>query len=122
MYPLSGQVLSVDTERKQITIRHEDIPGLMPGMTMSFPVANEELLKGREPGELVMATLEVTDAVGRLKTIERVGFKPLPTDSNAAAMAGQSAERRRRHAGRGVHRSDQPPPRDVGVARARSCC
>ena len=88
MYPLSGQVLSVDTERKQITIRHEDIPNLMPGMTMSFPVADEKLLQGREPGELVMATLEVTDAIGRLKTIERVGFQALPTDSNAADMAG----------------------------------
>lgn len=87
-YPLRGQVLAVSQERQQVTIKHDDIPGLMPGMTMSFPVAKPELLTGREPGELVMATLEVTEAVGRITAIERVGFSPLPTDTNAAAMAG----------------------------------
>ena len=87
-YELTGQVLSVNQEKQLVTIKHEDITGLMPGMTMSFPVTKPELLNGREPGELVRATLEVTDALGRLATIERVGFSALPTDSNAAAMAG----------------------------------
>jgi len=87
-YPIRGQVLAVHADRQQITIRHEDIPGYMPGMTMTFPVSKPELLAGREPGELVVATLEVADALGRLTTIERTGFAPLPTDSNAAAMAG----------------------------------
>ncbi len=86
-YPVKGQILAVDQARQQITIKHEDIPGLMPGMTMSFPVARPELLNGREPGELVTATLEVTDALGRLTSIEHTGFSPLPTDTNAAAMA-----------------------------------
>jgi len=91
-YPLQGQVLSVNQEKQLVTIKHEDISGLMPGMTMSFPVAKRELLDGREPGELVKATLEVTDAVGRLTTIERIGFSALPTDSNAAEMAGNILE------------------------------
>ena len=87
-FTLTGQVLSVDREKQLVTIRHEDIDGLMPGMTMSFPVTKPELLDGREPGELVRGTLEVTDALGRLTTIERTGMSELPTDSNAAAMAG----------------------------------
>ena len=87
-YTLTGQVLSVDREKQLVTIRHEDIDGLMPGMTMSFPVTKPELLDGREPGELVRGTLEVTDALGRLTEIQRTGMAELPTDSNAAAMAG----------------------------------
>jgi protein SCO1/2 len=87
-YPLKGQVLSVNPEQRQITIRHEDIPGFMPGMVMSFPVADAALLQGREPGELVTATLEVTDALGRLTAITRVGFSALPADTNTAVMAG----------------------------------
>jgi protein SCO1 len=87
-YPVNGQVLAVNLAQQQITIKHDDIPGLMPGMVMSFPVSKAELLAGREPGELVTATLEVTDAVGRITAIERVGFVPLPADTNAAAMAG----------------------------------
>src|SRR5690349_9245076 len=68
-YQLHGQVLAVHADKQQITIRHEDIVGYMPGMTMSFPVTKPELLRGREPGELVTATLEVTDALGRLSAV-----------------------------------------------------
>ncbi len=37
---------------------------------------------------MITATLEIPNAVARLTAIERVGFSPLPTDTNAAAMAG----------------------------------
>jgi protein SCO1/2 len=87
-YELTGQVLSINQEKQLVTIKHDDIDKLMPGMTMSFPVTKPELLNGREPGELVRATLEVTDALARLSAIERTGFSALPTDTNAAAMAG----------------------------------
>src|SRR5665811_1952300 len=33
-YELRGQVLAVDAARQEITIKHEDIKGFMPGMTM----------------------------------------------------------------------------------------
>lgn len=85
---MTGQVLSVNRERQLVTVKHEDVLGLMPAMTMSFPVSKPELLEGREPGELITGTLEVTDAVGSLTTIVRVGFQALPANSNAAEMAG----------------------------------
>lgn len=87
-FPLRGQVLSVHADRREITIKHEDIEGLMPGMTMTFPVSSDELLKGREPGELIYATLEMVGTNAWLIKIERTGFSPLPTDSNASAIAG----------------------------------
>lgn len=86
-YPLRGQVLAVDREQQQLTVRHDDIPGLMPGMTMSFPVATPDLLEGREPGELIVATLEVSDSLGRLTTVARTGMAPLPEDDTALTMA-----------------------------------
>ena len=87
-YPLRGQILGVNRDKQEITIKHEDIPGLMPGMTRSFPVADPALLSGREPGEVVEATLEVTNAVAKLTAIVRTGTAPLPAGTNAAAMAG----------------------------------
>jgi protein SCO1/2 len=80
-------VLAVDLEKKLITVRHEDIQGFMPAMTMNFPVSRVELLDGREPGELISATLEVADSVGRLTSIARVGMQPLPADTNTATIA-----------------------------------
>jgi protein SCO1 len=88
-YPLQGQVLAVDRERQQITVRHEDIPNFMPGMTMSFPVTSPALLEGREPGELITATLQVSESLGRLSAITRTGLAPLPESTNELALATQ---------------------------------
>jgi protein SCO1/2 len=86
-YPLHGQVLAVDLAHQQLTIKHEDIPGLMPGMTMSYPVAAPSLMQGRTPGETITATLEVSDMTGRLVAIEHRGSAPLPAGTNAVAIA-----------------------------------
>jgi protein SCO1/2 len=86
-YELKGQVLGVNPDRRELTVKHEDIVGFMPGMTMSFPVASPALLEGREPGELITATLEVDDAQGRLVAITRTGLAPLPDNANEIAMA-----------------------------------
>ena len=91
-FPLRGQVLSIQADKQQLTVKHEDIEGLMPGMTMTFPVASAELLKGREPGELIYATLELAGTEARLIKIERTGFSALPEDSNVAAIAGNLLE------------------------------
>jgi protein SCO1/2 len=85
-YPIKGQVLAVDRERQQLTVKHEDIPNFMPGMTMSFPVVPAALLDGREPGELITATLQVSDSLGRLTAITRVGMAPLPETTNEVAL------------------------------------
>jgi protein SCO1 len=86
-YTLKGQILAVLPDRQEITIRHEDIPGFMPAMTMNYPVAGPELMKDRTPGELVTATLEVRDATGRLTAITHTGTAPLPDSANTAMLA-----------------------------------
>jgi protein SCO1/2 len=86
-YVLQGQVLAVHPERRQITIKHEDIVGFMPGMTMAFEVADAKLLEGRTPGDLVTAELEVSHSLGRLTSIVTTGTAPLPADGNQAALA-----------------------------------
>jgi protein SCO1/2 len=46
LHPLTGTVISVNAERSTLLVQHEDIPGLMPHMTMEFKVA---------PGDLAIA-------------------------------------------------------------------
>ena len=48
-----GDVLVVDQPDSQVTIRHEDIPGLMGAMTMRFPVSAPAVLAGAAPGTRV---------------------------------------------------------------------
>lgn len=87
-YELTGQVLAVHAASQELTIKHEDIAGYMPGMTMNFPVVASSLMVGREPGELITATLEVDGLVGKLVAVSHVGSAPLPDSTNEVAMAG----------------------------------
>ena len=78
-YELKGQVLAVDQARQEVTIKHEDIPRFMPGMTMAFRVHDRRLLDGRVPGDLVRATLVVGNNEAHLRTLERTGFAAVTT-------------------------------------------
>jgi protein SCO1 len=75
-YRLQGQVLSLDAPRK-LTIKHEEIKGLMPAMTMPYEVKDETLLTGLAAGDLVNATLVVLSNDAYLQAIKKVGEAPL---------------------------------------------
>ncbi len=76
-YELRGQVLAVDPGRREITIKHEDIRGFMPGMTMPFKVREGLPLDGWTPGDLVDATLVVAEREAYLSSLRRTGHAPL---------------------------------------------
>jgi protein SCO1/2 len=82
-YELTGQVLSVEADKGQITIKHDDIPGLMPAMTMAFSVKDKTLVAGAVPGDLVRATLVVTDEESYLSAIQKIGDAPLEQASGS---------------------------------------
>jgi protein SCO1/2 len=86
-YPLRGQVLAVNPDRGEIAVKHEDIPGLMPAMTMTFKVEDRRVLAERVPGDLVEATLVLTDRQATLRGVRKVGFSQLSPPAAAAAAA-----------------------------------
>jgi len=60
-YPFQGQILAVDKQSSEVTVRHQDIPGLMKGMTMPFRVKNETAFSQLRPGLHIKATLVIDD-------------------------------------------------------------
>jgi protein SCO1/2 len=84
-YTVVGQVLAVDRAQQEITIRHQDIKDFMPAMTMPFKVRETALLDGREPGDLVTATLVLGDTTAYLSSIERTGHAPVEVPLVAAS-------------------------------------
>ena len=52
-YQARGVVQDVQPETGQVVIAHEDIPGLMPAMTMNFDVADRALLETLAPGDAI---------------------------------------------------------------------
>lgn len=92
-YELTGQVVAIDERRQEVTIRHEDIPNFMPGMTMAFRVREPGLLAGRVPGDLVTATLVVSGEHTHLRRLERTGFAPVSELANIPARPLDPGER-----------------------------
>jgi len=60
-YPIKGVVVSVNQRERTATIKHEDIPGYMQGMTMDFKVKNAVDLQTMKPGDQITGTLVVDD-------------------------------------------------------------
>lgn len=86
-YELTGQVLAVKPDTNEILVKHEDIPGFMPAMTMPYTVKDPALLAGRVPGDLITATLVVESTMGYLSAITRTGSAPLPEGAPATIPA-----------------------------------
>ena len=46
-YQLQGQIVAIDPGRQELTIKHDDIRGFMPGMTMPFKVRDASTMAGK---------------------------------------------------------------------------
>jgi protein SCO1/2 len=90
-YEIRGQIVGLRQDTREVRLAHEDIPGLMQGMTMSFGVQEGESLEGLQLGDLVRATLIVSDFNARLAGIERTGHAPLEKDANPDPLASPPA-------------------------------
>jgi protein SCO1/2 len=93
-YELTGQILAIDTARNEVLIKHDNIRNFMPAMTMPFTVKDPTLLAGREPGDLVTATLVVGETSAHLSSLTRTGHAkletpPLVSDSPRVLMPGE---------------------------------
>jgi protein SCO1/2 len=55
-YPLTGEVISADPARHVLVVRHDEIPGLMPAMTMEFGVSAGDAAVAK-PGQRIRAEL-----------------------------------------------------------------
>jgi Cu/Ag efflux protein CusF len=59
IYDIKGKVVSVDVPKKSVKLDHEDIPGFMMAMEMSFEVENAKMLDGLKAGDPVQGKLKV---------------------------------------------------------------
>ena len=85
-YEVRGQILGVDRERQEVLVDHEDIEGFMPAMVMPYKVQDAGLLEGKEPGDLVTATLVVEEVGAYLSTLTTTGRAPIETSAAAPVI------------------------------------
>ena len=87
-YEVKGQILGIKTSEREVLIKHGDIVGFMPGMTMPFKVIDPALLEGKAAGDLVTATLVVGETDAHLSTLTKTGSAPMDVPAAAPVMSG----------------------------------
>ena len=84
-YPIRGQILSIGEPRtdgrRELSVRHEDIPGFMPAMSMAYFVKTPAMLEGLRAGDLFTGTLVVNGSDVHLDAVKKTGHAELPPGS-----------------------------------------
>lgn len=78
-FVVRGVVREVRSDRREAVIRHEEIPGYMPPMTMSLEVKDPAELAGVSPGDTVQFRMNVTETEGWIDQIQ-VLARGMPED------------------------------------------
>jgi len=86
-YLIHGQILAIDSQpssgRTEVTLKHGDITGFMPAMTMPYAVKDPAAVSGLSAGDVIDATLVVSGSEVYLDGIRKSGHAPLPPDATA---------------------------------------
>ena len=85
-YAIQAEVISVDVPKKMVTVKHGEIPGLMPAMTMNYLVADEKQIEQLKLGDKISTDLVIGENVGHLENIVLVE-RGLPAPVSPAAQA-----------------------------------
>jgi protein SCO1 len=85
-YPLTGEVLQVDAEHKSLRVRHDEIKGFMPAMTMDFDVSVGDVQVAKV-GQRIRA--ELVDVGGGEFRLEKIW--PADPATTAAVEAAAKA-------------------------------
>lgn len=87
IYDVTGVVRAPLDQEGQIAIAHDDIPGLMPAMTMRFDVANPKEATTLKAGDRIRFRLHVKEAEMRASDFMVTGAETLPSPGQKSKAA-----------------------------------
>jgi protein SCO1/2 len=68
-FPLTGEILRVDAARQELRVKHAEIPGYMPAMTMDFTVSLGDATVAKVGQKIRAELVELPDGEFRLEKI-----------------------------------------------------
>jgi protein SCO1/2 len=72
-YEMRGQILGINRDKLEILVKHEEIEGLMPAMTMPWKVRTANMLDTLGPGDLITSEIEVDNNQSVVTKITKIG-------------------------------------------------
>jgi protein SCO1/2 len=90
-----GVVRELSADGQTVVVRHEEIPGFMPKMTMRFDVRDTNELRGLQTGDAITFQVKATEEESWIEGVQRAATNDLPplppSEPSAASLlhAGQ---------------------------------
>jgi protein SCO1/2 len=83
-YPARGVIQNIDADGRRALIEHEDIPGYMAAMTMTFSTRNPVELAGLAGGDEITFQLNVGEKESFIDAVQKTGRKKAVSTVSAA--------------------------------------
>ena len=94
-FAVEGQIIAVTPDRSEATVKHGEIKGLMPAMTMPYKIKEKAELDAVKPGDIIDATLVIVENDAYLTKVRRIGEAPVeqaPPETTVATSASSGFE------------------------------
>ena len=92
-YPVHGQIQSVTPDRQEAMVKHGEIKGLMPAMTMPYRFKAKSELDALKPGDLIDGTLVIETDDAYLRDVKKTGEAPIEQPPAETLVSGSSLDR-----------------------------
>ena len=80
VFTVKGVIREIKSDFTEAKIKHEEVPGYMPAMTMDFAVKNTNELRGLQSNDVVSFQMVVTENDGWIEQVKKLNVAP-PTET-----------------------------------------
>jgi protein SCO1 len=92
-YGLQGQIQSITPDRQEAMVKHGEITGLMPAMTMPYRFKSTAELDALKPGDLIDGTLVIVSNDAFLDGVKKTGEAPIEKPPPESLVTGSTLDR-----------------------------
>src|SRR5262249_49708313 len=92
-YPIHGQVQSITTDRQEATVKHGEIKGLMPAMTMPYRFKAKSELDALKPGDVIDGTLVTVSNDAFISDVKKPAEAPLEKPPAETLVTGSRLDK-----------------------------
>ena len=92
-YPIHGQVQSITQDRQEAMVKHGEIKGLMPAMTMPYRFKAKSELDALKPGDLIDGTLVIVSNDAFLTGVRKTGEAPVEKPPAETLVTGSTLDK-----------------------------
>src|SRR5215467_7136631 len=92
-YALHGQIQSITADRQEAVVKHGEIKGLMPAMSMPYRFKTKAELDRLQPGDVIDGTLVIVSNDAFLTDVKKTGEAPIEKPPAETLVSGSTLDK-----------------------------